>query len=123
MSSSKGNKSTENSTTNTTTISNDKRIVADANATVLSLEEASGAVFNITQDATNGEGFGRLLDLAENLFVGGGAIIQNLADSSKDSIEKINTAANDREGQIDQKTIVILAVAGVAAVYFTKGKK
>lgn len=113
----------KSSSSQTTTTSTDKRIVADANAMVLSTDSASGAVINIAQDATNGEGFGRLLDLAEGLFTGGGAIIQNLAKTSTESIEKINTAANDREGQIDQKTIVILAAASVAALYFAKRKK
>jgi hypothetical protein len=120
--SSKGNKSSSKEYATTTTTNTDKRIVADTGATVLSTDNAAGAVINIAQDATNGEGFGRLLDLAEGLFTGGGAILSNLAQTSTESIEKINTAANDREGQIDQKTILILATAGVAALYFAKRK-
>jgi hypothetical protein len=122
MSSSRSSSKQESQTTTTTT-SNDKRIVADAQATVLSMDNAEGAIFNITQDATNGEGFGRLLDLAEGLFVGGGQMVQSMANSTQDSLEKINTAANDKEGAIDQKTILILACAGAAAVYFAKGRK
>ncbi|MDR0673504.1 MAG: hypothetical protein LBF93_07575 [Zoogloeaceae bacterium] len=118
MSGDVGSSKKSSSQTNTTSTNTDKRIVADANATVLSTDNASGAVVNITQDATNGEGFGRLLDLAEGIFIGGGEMVREISDSAQAGLQSVNTAANDREGQIDQKTIVILAAAGVAALYF-----
>ncbi len=68
-------------------------------------------------DATNGEGFSRLLDFAGRLFDGAGDVIsrsQSMAESAQAGA--LATASEMKTGSIDNKTIVVIAVAGAAAV-------
>lgn len=73
-------------------------------------------------DATNGDGFGKLLNLAAQLFNGAGEVVSKSQDTALAQIAALNTAANDSHGAIDQKTIVVLAVAGAAALVLMKRK-
>lgn len=76
-------------------------------------------------DAVNGDGFNALIGLAGDLFSGTGQMFSQVQDKAFSAIQEVNTAANDREGQVDQKTIIIIAVAAVAAIGFfsLRGKK
>lgn len=73
-------------------------------------------------DATNGEGFTKLLSLADKLFTGAGAMVEKTQTASIAQLETINAAAADAKGQIDQKTMIVLAVAAAGALVLTKGK-
>lgn len=71
-------------------------------------------------DAVNGAGFEKLLSLADKLFTGGGQILDKTAETTMAQVAALNTAQNDAKGTIDQKTIVILGVAGVIAMVVMK---
>lgn len=93
--------------------------------TINSLDEGivNKALETVSQnDAINGEGFNRLLELAGNLFQSGGELIDKTSSAALGAVEAVNTAKNDEEGRIDQKTLVICAVAGVSAVYLMRKK-
>lgn len=127
--------SSSKSTSNIVTTTTDKRLVVDGgvgvsadNSTVNVQTLDAGIVKDAldtvkASDATNGEGFEKLLDLASNLFEKGGALIEKTQDTTLAQIEAVNAAANDREGAIDQKTMVVLAVAGATAAAAIWGKK
>lgn len=75
-------------------------------------------------DATNGDGFARLLNLADKIIVGAGDILTTTQATTQKQLEMINTAANDKSGQIDQKTIMVaVGVAGAVAVAYAVGGK
>lgn len=127
--------SSSKSTSNIVTTTTDKRQVVDGgvgvtadNSTVNVQTLDAGIVKDAldtvkASDATNGEGFEKLLDLASNLFDKGGALIEKTQDTTLAQIEAVNAAANDRQGSIDQKTVVVMAVAGAAAAAAIWGKK
>ena len=133
------------SSNTTTTQATDKRMVVDqgigissdsSTVTVNSLDAGIVAKALDTvagADATNGEGFARLLDLsgsgfeqliglADKLFTGAGVMIDKTQSASIAQLETINAAASDQRGAIDQKTMVILAVAGAAALVLRQKK-
>ncbi len=123
------------STSNVTTTTTDKRQVVDGGSVGVTADHSTVNVQTIdagivkealdtvkASDATNGEGFEKLLDLASNLFDKGGALIEKTQDATLAQIESVNSAANDRQGSIDQKTVVVLAVAGAAAAAAIWGK-
>lgn len=64
-------------------------------------------------DATNGEGFTRLLDLAGRLFEGAGQVVSEQQAASQAAFSQ---AAELRSGTVDNKTIMVVAVAGAAAL-------
>ena len=129
----KGGSSSSSSST-TTTETTDKRMVVDqgigissdqstVNVTTLDAGIVQAALDTVkASDATNGEGFNGLLNLAEMLFTDGAALIEKTQNASLAQIETINAAASDKTGSIDQKTMIVLAVAGAAALILTKGK-
>lgn len=120
------------SSTTTTTQATDKRMVVDqgigissdsSTVTVNSLDAGivTKALDTVAaSDATNGDGFTKLLGLADKLFTGAGNMIDNTQSASLAQLETINAAANDQRGAIDQKTMVVLAVAGAAAYVLRK---
>ena len=71
-------------------------------------------------DATNGEGFSRLLGLADKLFTGAGELVGKTQDTALAQIDRVNSAANDKAGSIDQKTVVVLGIAAAAALVLSK---
>jgi hypothetical protein len=123
-----GSESSSTTTTNTT----DKRMVVDTgigissessnvNVTTLDAGIVNKALDTVqVSDATNKTGFTGLLELADKLFTQGGALLESTQQTTMAQIESINAAANDREGAIDQKTIIVLAIAGAAALVLTK---
>lgn len=71
-------------------------------------------------DAISGEGFEKLLSLTERLFDAGGAILDKTADTTMQAVQAVNTARNDAVGSIDQKTLIIMAAAGLGVAYLLK---
>jgi hypothetical protein len=65
-------------------------------------------------NATNAEGFTQLLDAAGNLFDRGEGLIGQTQKSVADAFSQ---AQNDKAGTIDNRTIIVLAVAGAAALF------
>jgi hypothetical protein len=128
---SKKSSSSSNSTTTTTNI--DRRQVVAEGATGIA---ADGATINIesldagivqaaldvvkADDATNGAGFEKLLTLADKLFTGAGQVIETAQETTLSQIEAINTAANDKKGAIDQKTLIIVAGAAIGLMALRK---
>lgn len=120
------------SSSTTTTQTTDKRMVVDTgigissessnvNVTTLDAGIVNKALDTVqVSDATNKAGFTGLLELADKLFTQGGALLESTQQTTLAQIESINAAANDREGAIDQKTIIVLAIAGAAALVLTK---
>lgn len=127
-----GGGSSSSSSNTTTTNTTDKRMVVDTgvgvstenstvNVTTLDAGIVNKALDTVAAaDATAGEGFGKLLTLADKLFDAGSTLVSNTSETAMQAVEAANTARNDAEGRIDQKTILILAAAGVAAAYAMK---
>lgn len=122
---------------NTTTTSNNidrRQVVAEGGFGVASdgatvniqaldagiVKEAISAVSGA--DAINGQGFTQLLNLADKVFTGAGAMIEKTQGTALAQVEALNTVANDAQGKIDQKTLVVMAAAGLAGAYLLKKK-
>lgn len=73
-------------------------------------------------DATNGDGFARLLDLADKMFAGAGDIIGKAQDTTLSQIAQLNQARNDQNGKIDQKTLIIVGGIALGALAVTRKK-
>lgn len=120
------------SSTATTTTSTDKRMVVDqgigissdsstVNVTALDGDIVKQALDTVkASDAVAGEGFAKLLDLTGKVFdVGAGVIKSGQALTN----EAYQQATSEKSGSIDNKTIMILGVAGAAAWAFSKAAK
>lgn len=130
-----GGGSSSSSNTSTTTQTTDKRMVVDqgigissdsSTVTVNSLDrDIVNKALETVQgaDAVAGDGFNKLLGLTEKLFQAGEQVLNSNTKNAQTTIGALTTAANDATGKIDQKTILILAGAGVAAAFALKGKK
>lgn len=70
-------------------------------------------------NATNAEGFQSLLSAADSLWNRGEKLIGQTQQSVADAYRTANT---DGKGTIDNKTIIVLAVAGAAALAFSRRK-
>ncbi len=122
-----GGGSSSSSSTATTTQNTDKRIAVEqgigissdsSTVTVQALDAGivSKALDTVaSSDATAGAGFTQLLTLADKLFTGAGAVIEKTQDTALAQIGSLNASANDARGTIDQKTMIVIAVAGAAA--------
>lgn len=129
-----GGGSSSSSSNQTTTNTTDKRMVVDggvgvsSDSSTVTVTTQDPAIVNkaldtvAAADATNGAGFTQLLTLADKLFTAGTGVLQTQSDATMQQVGALNTIANDQKGVIDQKTLVILAVAGVGALYLTKKK-
>jgi hypothetical protein len=71
-------------------------------------------------DALNGASFTQLLNMADKMFNSAGTMIGKAQDTTLAQIDQITTASNDQKGMVDQKTLIILAVAGVGAFALRK---
>lgn len=124
----KGGSSSSSQSSSTTTTNTDKRLVVDGGSLGISSDSSTVNVQTLdagivnkaletvaAADATAGEGFDKLLQLTESLFDAGGKLLENNATTTLAQLEQLNTARNDTQGKIDQKTIVVL-VAGAVAV-------
>lgn len=94
----------------------DNSIKSDSSIVNKALDTVAGA------DAVNGEGFNKLLTLADKLFTEGGNILETTANTTMAQVAALNTAQNDAKGAIDQKTIVLIVIGGVVAFSALKGK-
>lgn len=65
-------------------------------------------------NATNAEGFSKLLTTAEGLFNKGETLIGQTQQAVADAYHQAQT---NKAGTIDNRTIIVLAVAGAAAVF------
>lgn len=133
-----GDSSSSSSSQQSTTVNNiDRRQVIGEGGMGLASDGANVTINNQTvdagiveraldtvkaADATNGEGFTKLLSLADKLFTGAGNMVEKTQTASIAQLETINAAAADSKGQIDQKTMIVLAVAAAGALVLTKGK-
>lgn len=72
-----------------------------------------------TVDTTLGDGFGRLLDISENMLSAGGDMIKQTQSTVAAAYAD---AQNTAKGTIDNRTMIILAVAGAAALVMIKRK-
>lgn len=104
--------SSDTSTVNVTSTTN----ALDADIVTAALDTVKSS------DATNGEGFTKLLELADGLFSGAGDVIAKTQDTTLGQIAALNTTANDSKGSIDQKTLIIIVAGAAVAIYALKGK-
>jgi hypothetical protein len=74
-----------------------------------------------TSNATLGDGYSKLIDAAGDLFARGEGLI---GQTQKAVADAYGQATADKAGGIDNRTIIVLAVAGAAAAAFiaTRGK-
>lgn len=70
-------------------------------------------------NATNAEGFSKLLTTAEGLFNKGESLIGQTQQAVADAYTQAQTT---KAGTIDNRTIIVLAVAGAAAVFALRRK-
>lgn len=101
--------STVNLTQNT--YSTDKEIVNHALDTVT------------TGNALSNDSFVKLIGLADKLFTTADSTLKSSQATTLAQVGALSTAQNDAKGAIDQKTIVILAAAGVAGLALISRKK
>ncbi len=123
-----GGGGSSSSTADTTNI--DKRLaVGDGGAGIsgdnssIVINSTDGAIVTRALDSVDsanavaGDGFSALLQAADKLFAKGESLIKTTQDSVSDAYLK---AATEGKGTIDNKTIIVLAVAGAVAVYAMK---
>ena len=118
-------KDTGNTTNNITTI--------DAGVVKAALDFATGAdavagdgyekLLDTTKDVTvsGSNAFNRVIDLADKLFSTSSGILGKTADATLAQVSALNTAQNDDKGAIDQKTIIVLGIAGAVALVAVSG--
>lgn len=118
-----------------TTQNTDKRqavesgIAISSDSSTVNVQALDGAIVQkaldtvSVADASNAQGFSQLLSLADKVISGAGSVIESTQATTLAQVAALNTASNDAKGSIDQKTMTILAVAGVAAVWAFNRKK
>lgn len=126
--------SSSKSTSNNTTINNDRRIVADANGIGVSgdgvnVNVLDGGVIARTLSsfdavrAAQTDGLTSILGAAKDMFkLNSEAATSNAAMVNQSVLEAYSNATTDKAGTIDNKTLIALAVAGVIVVYFMRKK-
>lgn len=118
-----------------TTYNTDKRIAVDSGIGVSADNSTVGVTINNTttdagivsralqtidvNNATNAEGFTQLLDAAGDLFKRGESLIGQTQKSVADAYGQAQT---NKAGTIDNRTIIVLAVAGAAALFAFRKK-
>lgn len=125
-----GGSSSSSSSSSTTNV--DKRMVVDqgigisSDQSTVNVQALDGQIVQkaldtvAAADATAGDGFKQLLSLADGLFKAGGSLVQKTSDTAMSAINAVQTSQNDAKGSIDQKTLVIMAAAGLGAAYLLK---
>lgn len=92
--------------------------------TLGTVDRAIGTVDNViggaldsvnVANAINADSFTRLLDAAENLWDRGEGLI---GQTQKAVADAYSQATSDKAGTIDNRTVIVLAVAGAAALAF-----
>lgn len=119
FSGSDNNRITTNTTSNTAISVTDGGIVSRGLDSVD--KTVSGALNAInTSNATNSEGFSKLLDVTENMFSRSEGLIGQTQKSVADAYAQ---AEANKSGSIDNRTIMVIAVAGAAALAFANRGK
>lgn len=100
-------------TNNLTTITSDAGVIK--NAFDFSGETVARAFDSIdSNNATLGEGYGALIEAADNIFNRG----QNLIGQTQKAVaDAYGQAQNDKGGTIDNRTIIVLAAVGAVALF------
>jgi flagellar basal body rod protein FlgG len=129
-----GGKSRSSVQNSQSTSSADNRLVVDSGIGVSAHSGSTVTVNNTTTDAqivdraldaveinnaTNAKGFTDLLDASESLFDRGERLIGMTQQSVAEAYQNAQTA---KTGAIDQKTMIVLAIAGAATVFAMKRK-
>lgn len=129
-----GGSSKSSSSSSSTTNNTDKRIAVETGIGIssdgsnITVEALDGDIVTKAldtvkaADATAGAGFQQLLTLADKLFTGAGQVVETTQATTLEQIKSINTAQNDSKGAIDQKTIIVLGIAGAVAYAATRKK-
>ena len=113
------------------TTNNDNRVLVQDGVGV---SNSSGNVINITDggtvaraldsvdlaSATAGEGFDKLLQVADDLFSRGQQLIGTTQQAVVDAYAQ---ASQESRGSIDNRTIIVIAGVAAAALILTKGRK
>ncbi len=73
---------------------------------------------NLSQ-ANNADGFSKLLGFASDMFTSSQSLV---GQTQKSVADAYSMAQADAKGTIDNRTIMVIAVAGIAAMAFAKGK-
>jgi hypothetical protein len=106
-------------------VTTDEGIGVSARNSTVSVSVLDGGVVGRALDsvdkanATAGEGFAALLDAANGLFDRGQSLIGQTQSAVADAYSQART---DTAGTIDNRTIIVLAIAGAAALFFMKGR-
>ncbi len=118
-------KSKSSSQANQSTTNTDKRVV---NESGLIVQDSGGSTVNIERVdweivdgalSAAGEGYSKLLDISEKIISNG---TKQLEATQAGISQAYTNAQTEKSGSIDQKTMIVLAVAGAAALVLSKGK-
>lgn len=119
-----------NSSGNSVVITDGGSTAKALDATVATVREALGfsgdtvgRAFDSLEisSATLGDGYAKLIDAASEVFDRGEGLIGQTQKAVADAYSQAQT---DKAGTIDNRTIIVLAVAGAAAAFFfTRGRK
>lgn len=132
-----GGGGSSSSSSSSTTLNTDKRITqqsgvaltVDGSTVNVTNQSVDKDIVNAALDSVNtgsvlaNDSFVRMLGLADKLFTGAGQALQNTQQTTLAQVGALTTAQNDAKGSIDQKTMIILAAAGVAGLAFISRKK
>lgn len=114
---------TDNRSTNTWDSSSTSSVAGSYNTTADPLIAKAAFDFATNNDARNGEGFDKLLQAASELTNKTQDTANNLTSRFMDSIgQAFDTGRNTTPGGIDNKTMIVLGVAGAAALAFMAKK-
>lgn len=126
--------SSSSSKSNTTNNNTDRRVVADGGAIGISGDGVNvnvldgGAIartfdsFDLVSKA-QADGIDSLLGAVTSIFkTNNETISAQAAQVNQSVLEAYRTASTDKAGTIDNKTLIVLAVAGAIAVYFMTRK-
>jgi hypothetical protein len=106
-------------------VTTDEGIGISARSSNVSVNVLDGGVVSRALDsvdkasAIGGQGFAALLDAANGLFDRGQALIGQTQTAVADAYGQART---DTAGTIDNRTMIVLAMAAVAAVVFMRGR-
>lgn len=129
-----GGDSSSSSSTSSNTTNVDRRLVNESgigissDSSTINVQSLDGKIVEKAldtvqvADAANSQGFTTLLGLADKLFTGAGQTLQTTQAATLAQVGALNQASNDARGTIDQKTLIIIAVAGAAAYAYSRKK-
>lgn len=81
---------------------------------------ASAFDFAKASDALSGEQLNDVIRFAEKVFDGGRDVLQGARETVADAYSAATSSQIDAKGSIDQKTMIVIAVIGAAALYAMK---